>query len=321
MWTDASGKLGLGFAYAGNGFLYQLQQPKPCSPLVDIFFLELLAILSGIHHIAHFAYPPRRLLVFSDSLDSVAVLNSLHAPESLHNSILLAIAEIMMKTGIDLRVHHIKANRTSELICSLLMIDEYRHRYPADRVVDIGLIKLLYQVSHNNLSETSKCTVKFLPRIQLALQTSRKTLSAVLLIMSLRLPSHPGISRNLIGVFTASYSALWNSVSALLYPDSSFISRPFVNHASTRLINLWRCYKWCRLSLCDHHVWRVPANKQVFGHHPWKLPDCAGLLALYTGESNINLTKCAGCGGDRWWRWSNPSRWKFLDDKNDAELG
>ena len=54
-----------------------------------------------------FRNTPRRLLVFADSLDSVAVLNSLHASKLLHNSILLAIAEIVMKTRIDLRVHHI----------------------------------------------------------------------------------------------------------------------------------------------------------------------------------------------------------------------
>ena len=102
MWTDASGKLGLSFVYAGNGFLYQIKHPKPGFPCVDIFFLELLAILSGIHHVALFASPPKHLLVYTDSLDSVAVLDSLRASESLHNSILLAIAEIMMKSGMDL---------------------------------------------------------------------------------------------------------------------------------------------------------------------------------------------------------------------------
>ena len=102
LWTDASGRHGLLFVFAGNGFVYQLQPPRPGFPPVDIFFLEMLAILSGIHHIAHFLHPPRRLLIFSDSLDLVAVLNTLRATEPLHNSILLAIAKIMMKTGIDL---------------------------------------------------------------------------------------------------------------------------------------------------------------------------------------------------------------------------
>ena len=113
LWTDASERYGLSFVYSGNGFVYQLQSPMPGSPPIDIFFLELLAILSSIHHIAHFTHPPRRLLIFTDSLDSVAVLNTLQATETLHNSILLAIAEIMMKTNIDLRVHHIEGKKNT----------------------------------------------------------------------------------------------------------------------------------------------------------------------------------------------------------------
>jgi hypothetical protein len=58
MWTDASGKYGLSFVFAGNGFVYQHRSPEPGSPSIDIFFLELLAILSGIHHVANFAHPP-----------------------------------------------------------------------------------------------------------------------------------------------------------------------------------------------------------------------------------------------------------------------
>lgn len=135
MWTDASGKYGLSFVFAGNGFVYQLRSSKPGSPPVDIFFLELLAILSGIHHVANFTHPPRRLLIYTDSLDSVAVLNSLRASEQLHNSILLAIAAIMMKTGIDLRVRHIegKQNIRADML-SRLLFDEYHRLYPADRV-------------------------------------------------------------------------------------------------------------------------------------------------------------------------------------------
>jgi hypothetical protein len=135
MWTDASGKHGLSFVYAGHGFVYQLRSSRPGSPPIDIFFLELLAILSGIHHIAHFACPPRRLLVFTDSLDSVAVLNSLRASEPLHNSILLAVAEIIMKTNIDLHIHHIEGkNNVRADMLSRLMLDEYHRCYPADRV-------------------------------------------------------------------------------------------------------------------------------------------------------------------------------------------
>jgi hypothetical protein len=77
LWTDASGKHGLAFVFAGNGFAYQLQPSSQGAPVVDIFFLKLLAILSSIHHVVNLAKPPHHLLLFTDSLDSVDVFNSL----------------------------------------------------------------------------------------------------------------------------------------------------------------------------------------------------------------------------------------------------
>ncbi|KAJ3967591.1 hypothetical protein EV361DRAFT_1007718 [Lentinula raphanica] len=74
-WTDAT-NIGLSFVYASNRFCYQVHS-APGSPIVDIFFRELLTILSGLHHIASKPSPPKRALFFSDSLDSVQVLSSL----------------------------------------------------------------------------------------------------------------------------------------------------------------------------------------------------------------------------------------------------
>jgi hypothetical protein len=59
LWTDASGKHGLAFVFASNGFAYQLCPPSPGSPSVDIFFLKLLAILSSVHYVANLAKPLR----------------------------------------------------------------------------------------------------------------------------------------------------------------------------------------------------------------------------------------------------------------------
>jgi hypothetical protein len=68
-------------------------------------------------------------------MDSVAVLNSLHTSESLHNAPLLAIAEIILRTGMDLQVRFIEGKRN---VCadmlSRLLIDEYQSMFPADRV-------------------------------------------------------------------------------------------------------------------------------------------------------------------------------------------
>ncbi|KAF5385784.1 hypothetical protein D9615_002558 [Tricholomella constricta] len=134
VWTDASTSKGLGFVYSNRGFCYALQ---PCPPAVkiDIFFLELVAILSALHHVATLACPPRRLLVWTDSLNSVGALNALRVSESLHNAPLLAIAEIALRTSIDIRVCHIPGDENVRAdLLSRLMLEEYRRKFPADRV-------------------------------------------------------------------------------------------------------------------------------------------------------------------------------------------
>jgi hypothetical protein len=55
LWTDASLTSALSFIFANQGFEYEI---RPGSEKVDIFFLELMVILCGIHHIASFAHPP-----------------------------------------------------------------------------------------------------------------------------------------------------------------------------------------------------------------------------------------------------------------------
>ena len=134
LWTDASLRLALSFVYAGNGFVYQLQ---PCPPQVkiDIFFLELVAIMSAIHHIASFDQPPRRILLFTDSLDSVAAFNSLGVSETLHNGPLLGVASIVLRSGVDIHIRHIpgKDNLRADLL-SHLLLDEYKRNFPSDRV-------------------------------------------------------------------------------------------------------------------------------------------------------------------------------------------
>ena len=134
LWTDASLRLGLAFVYAGSGFTYALSTGS-AKEKIDIFFLELVAILSAVHHVALFSRPPRKVLLWTDSLDSVAAYSSLRAAEPIHNSVLLALAGILLQTGIDLRVRHIagKENVRADLL-SRLMIDEYYRRFPAERV-------------------------------------------------------------------------------------------------------------------------------------------------------------------------------------------
>jgi hypothetical protein len=88
MWTDASLRLGLSFVLAGNGFYYPLQE-RQANVTIDIFFLELVAILSAVHYAASLPHPPRKLVIFTDSLDSVGVFNSLQS--SAHAKVYISL--------------------------------------------------------------------------------------------------------------------------------------------------------------------------------------------------------------------------------------
>jgi hypothetical protein len=103
MWTDASLCDALAFVYSNKGFLYPIKALLE-GKKIGIFFLELLAIASAVHHAGLLPQPPCRILVWTDSLDSVAVLNSLHTTESVHKAPLLTIAEVIIQMGMDLQV-------------------------------------------------------------------------------------------------------------------------------------------------------------------------------------------------------------------------
>jgi hypothetical protein len=131
IWTDASLHSALAFMMAGNGWVYKLSEPPP-GVRIDIFFLELCAILSAITHVAAFDSPPRKLLIWSDSLDSLGTLSSLQVKESLHNGPLLGVASLILKSGIDLHLRHIpgKLNVGADLL-SCLAFDVFAIAFPS----------------------------------------------------------------------------------------------------------------------------------------------------------------------------------------------
>ncbi|KAJ3557902.1 hypothetical protein NM688_g1221 [Phlebia brevispora] len=106
VFCDAS-PAGLGFVYNRSAFSYALRPPTDSTPQPDIFFLEELAVISALAHLTSLTSPPKRILVYSDSLDTVQAFYSLHVTDSLHNAPLLAAATIICTSGIDPRVHHI----------------------------------------------------------------------------------------------------------------------------------------------------------------------------------------------------------------------
>jgi len=132
IWTDASPKGALAFVYAGNGFFAPI--PSSCRH-PESLFLELMAILSAVDHASKFDHPPLRLLLWTDSLDSVSMFNSLRANEPIHNGPLLGVASVILRSGIDLRVHHIpgKQNIAADML-SRLLFEDFASSYPSYRV-------------------------------------------------------------------------------------------------------------------------------------------------------------------------------------------
>ena len=108
--------------------MYLIKAP-PAGVKINIFSLKLVAIMLAIHHAGSLPQPPHYLLIWTDSLDLVAVLNSLHTSKPLHNAPLLAIAGIIFKTGMDLWVQFIegKLNTHADML-SHLLVDEYQRK-------------------------------------------------------------------------------------------------------------------------------------------------------------------------------------------------
>lgn len=86
--------------------------------------------MSGLYHLAQLPKPPRRVLLFTDSLDSVGVLNSLAPEQQMHNAALLGISHIMLASGLDLRVRHIEGKLNIDLL-SRLLFDEFHQKFPS----------------------------------------------------------------------------------------------------------------------------------------------------------------------------------------------
>ena len=87
----------------------------------DIFFNEALAVVSAIEWATHLPDKPQRVLIHTDSMNTVDIFHSL-AAEPNYVSLLLKAVEIMMDFGIEVQVVHIPgvenvvANALSQLL-------------------------------------------------------------------------------------------------------------------------------------------------------------------------------------------------------------
>ncbi|KIJ37837.1 hypothetical protein M422DRAFT_177514, partial [Sphaerobolus stellatus SS14] len=79
----------------------------PPNPLVpNILFYETLTVTSEVSWAAALHNPPRRLLVYTDSLDSMKMFHSLCAHDG-YNKLLPLVVEQLMTKRMSLRVCHV----------------------------------------------------------------------------------------------------------------------------------------------------------------------------------------------------------------------
>lgn len=104
VYCDASGS-GMGFWYPYLNLGFQSGLPEH-SPIRDIFFFEALCVASAIHDAVTRLPFNGRLAVYTDSLNSVYMFNSLSG-EPGFNRILMDVVEVILAFDVDFRVFHI----------------------------------------------------------------------------------------------------------------------------------------------------------------------------------------------------------------------
>jgi hypothetical protein len=80
IYCDAS-LSGLGFWSPSTlqGFVHRLPSSSPSFLTTSIFWLEALCVASAVEFAASLSYPPSRLAIFTDNLDTVQIFDLLHA--------------------------------------------------------------------------------------------------------------------------------------------------------------------------------------------------------------------------------------------------
>lgn len=110
----------LGFWDVGGGLIggevrhdgFFAYTPK-ATPSMFIYYYEAVAVLAALDWYSKWEVPPCHLLIFSDSFNVVDLFNSLSG-DGPYNDILKMAVEILMETGISLRVLHVPGVENTE---------------------------------------------------------------------------------------------------------------------------------------------------------------------------------------------------------------
>jgi hypothetical protein len=105
---------GLGFWFPGLSAGYW--SPIPENPPSDtIFYFEALSVLSAILHSTSFGFPIKKLVIYTDNMNTVHMFNSLSALPAYNNILKLAVDHLLSdyKNPIQLRVIHIPGDENT----------------------------------------------------------------------------------------------------------------------------------------------------------------------------------------------------------------
>ncbi|KAH9960228.1 hypothetical protein BGW80DRAFT_1128235, partial [Lactifluus volemus] len=91
-----------------QGCVHQRSSFPSSLPWGSIFWLEALCVASAIQFAARSPHPPACLAVFTDSLDTVQIFDSLRTV-STYNPILRFSCDLLIHSSISLRVFHVAA--------------------------------------------------------------------------------------------------------------------------------------------------------------------------------------------------------------------
>ncbi|KAI6007089.1 hypothetical protein EDD15DRAFT_2383953 [Pisolithus albus] len=147
VYCDAS-LVGMAFWFPSLNVGFQARVPAT-GPACTIFYFEALAVCSGILEASSHVPHGGKLAVFSDSLNTVQLFNSLSALPTM-NWMVMLVVDMLIPTSIDCRVFHVSGVRN--------VVADHLSRFCNDSAIQAspGLSVLPFQPPRNTLGATSK---------------------------------------------------------------------------------------------------------------------------------------------------------------------
>ncbi|KAJ6628408.1 hypothetical protein B0H10DRAFT_1752314, partial [Mycena sp. CBHHK59/15] len=107
----------MGFYIPVMGLGYQSELPSGIHDDLKIFFYEALCVCAALHQTSAFLPRGARLTIYTDSLNSVDIFNSLKALPA-YNEILKSSVDVLLRHDLELRVLHVpgKLNTVADAI-------------------------------------------------------------------------------------------------------------------------------------------------------------------------------------------------------------